>query len=161
MICLNFLFVLLAMFICLMLCLDAMPSTFLAFVHLVYASFLCFGFWVRCRSRSSGLGLHPYTQVQQRVWISSFLHVCASFALFHTLSFRPMIVCLDLGLCHVLVCLPFVGLFVYTFSASLFVWLHPFPFCGLFRCNYVWEHIFVMFGFLTACLSLPLFTFAC
>ena len=83
MICLNFLFVLLAMFICLMLCLDAMPSTFLAFVHLVYASFLCFGFWVRCRSRSSGLGLHPYTQVQQRVWISSFLHVCALFDLFH------------------------------------------------------------------------------
>ena len=48
--------------------------------------------------------------------------------LFHAFVFGSMLVCLDLGLCHVLICLPSVGSSFCTFDASLFVWLHPFPF---------------------------------
>ena len=47
--------------------------------------------------------------------------------LFHAFVFGSMLVCLDLGLCHVLICLPSVGSSFCTFDASLFVWLHPFP----------------------------------
>ena len=60
--------------------------------------------------------------------------------------FGSMLVCLDLGFCHVLVCFPFVGLCLLVFGSSLFVWLHPFPYGGLFGCNHVWEYIFMMFG---------------
>ena len=33
--------------------------------------------------------------------------------------FGPMLVCLDLGLCHVLVCFPFVGLCLLVFGAGV------------------------------------------
>ena len=57
------------------------------------------------------------------------------FPLFHAFVFGSMLACLDLGLCHVLVCFPSVGLCVCTFDASLFVWLHPFPFVACLDIN--------------------------
>ena len=52
------------MFMCLKVCLEAVLSDFYSFIHIVCVSFLCFGFLVVCRSRSSGLDLHSYTQIQ-------------------------------------------------------------------------------------------------
>ena len=77
-ICLNYLFVLLTMFMYLKLCLDAMPCVFIALYHLVYAFFLCFGFQVGCRSKSSGLGLYPYTQISIK-GLDQFFYACLCF----------------------------------------------------------------------------------
>ena len=66
------------------------------------------------------------------------LHVSALLTLFSAFCFGSMLVCLDLGLCQVFVYFPFVGLCLLVFGATLFVQLHPFPFCSLFGCNHVW-----------------------
>ena len=82
------------------------------------------------------------------------MHFCALFALFHAFSFRSMLVCLDLGLCHVLVCFPFVGLCLLVFRALLFVWLHPLPFCDcLDATTYGRVHLCDV-GLLATCLYL-------
>ena len=43
--------------------------------------------------------------------------LCLLFSMFFV--FGPMLVCLDLGLCHVLVCFPFVGLCLLVFGAGV------------------------------------------
>ena len=87
-ICLNTLFVLrstclgafchacaqIYMFVCLKVCLDAMPSA-LQFYISCLCLFLVFGFWVGCKSKSSGLGLHPYTHVSIK-GLDCFLCAC-------------------------------------------------------------------------------------
>ena len=130
---------------------------FYSFIYLVYASFLCLAFgW--------GVDLDPVVQAyihipmfQLRVLISSCMHVCALFALFHAFCFRSMLVCLGLGslscsclfsLCGFVICWP-LGF------TCLFGCIHPFG--GLFGCNYIWEHIFMMFGLVC---RLPFSSFA-
>ena len=56
------------------------------------------------------------------------MHVYALFASFsHLFMFGSMLVCLDLGLCHVLVCFVLVGLLLVGLWGHLLDWLHPSP----------------------------------
>ena len=47
-----------------------------------------------------------------------------------------------------------MGLCLLAFCDSLFVWLHPFPFCDLFGCNRVVRVHLHDVGLLAACQSL-------
>ena len=71
------------MLLCSLLCLDvqiymldAMSSVWLCFFVSCYVFFLCFGPQVGCRSRSIGLGLHPYTQAYNKRFESFPLCMC-------------------------------------------------------------------------------------
>ena len=75
--------------------------------------------------------------------------------LFHVFFIWIHACMLDLGLCHVHIWFPFVNSYACIFGASLFVWLHPFPFYGLFRCNLLWEYISCILGFLMLSLLVP------
>ena len=75
--------------------------------------------------------------------------------LFHVFFIWIHACMLDLGLCHVHIWFPFVNSYACIFGASLFVWLHPFPFYGLFRCYLLWEYISCILGFLMLSLLVP------
>ena len=151
-ICLNTLFVLrstclcaschacaqIYMFMCLKLCLDAMPGA-LQLCFSCLCLFLVFGFWVGCRSTSSGLGLHPYIQVSIKdLDFFSSLLVYAMFALFHVLCLDPCLFAQIQALCHFLAYFPFCG-FIACWSLGPLACLVAFdPFGGLFGCNHVW-----------------------
>ena len=99
-------------------------------ISLGYASFLCFGFWVGCRS--SGLGLHPYTQVSIKV-LDYFLCVRLCFVFPFPCVYVWIHACLPRS--HFLhpfhdshVLFPFVGLCLLVFGAFLFVWFYHPPF---------------------------------
>ena len=127
---------------------------FYSFISLVYAFFLCLAFgW--------GVDLDPVVQAyihipmfQLRVLISSFMHVCALFALFHAFCFRSMLVCLGLGSLPCSCLFSLCG-FVICWSLGftcLFGCIHPFG--GLFGCGYV-LHLHDVW----ACLLLAFFLF--
>ena len=65
------------MFVCLKLCLDVVPSTLQLHIS-CFCLFLVFGFCIGCRSRSCGLGIHPYTQFSIK-GLDQFLCACLSF----------------------------------------------------------------------------------
>ena len=75
--------------------------------------FLMFGFWVGCRSRSSGLGLHPYTHVSINFW-GLFLYACLCF-FFH-------FPCFLLQICACLL------------TPKLFIMFWLFSLCGFVDC---------------------------
>ena len=84
-----------------------------------YAFFLCFGPQVGCRSRSYGLGLHPYAQA----YIKGFgsFHLCM-FLLAYFFALDP---CL-FGQIQVLAMLCALhGLVLVGLQGHLLVWLHP------------------------------------
>ena len=105
------------MFMCLKLCLDAMPSALQLYVSYFYP-FLVFGFWVGHRSRSCDLGLHPQTHLTIK-GLDQFLYACLCF----TYPF-PCFFAQIQALCLVLICFPYVGLCLLVFGAYLFVWLY-------------------------------------
>ena len=130
------------------------PMFFFFFSY--YTSYLClflvFGFWAGCRSRSSGLGLHPYNYNKgfELVPICLFL---LSFPFFVLLHLDPCLYA-QIQVLAFLVLFPFMGLCLLAFCASLFVGLHPFPFCNLLGCNHVVRVYLHDVGLLAACLSL-------
>ena len=89
------------------------------------------------------------------------MHVCALFALFHVFMFRSMLVCLNLGLRHVLVCSSLCGFMArWSFGATYFfgcirpllwlVWMQP---CLRVHPSDVWFACHQPFS--------PLLSFAC
>ena len=66
------------------------------------------------------------------------MHVYALFALFHVFIFGLMIVCLDLGLCHVLICFSLYGFVACWSLGPLACLVASTPFGDLFGCNHMW-----------------------
>ena len=84
-------------------------------VPLIYA-FSCALAFGQCVDLDLVVQAYVHTpKSQQRGWISPSMHVCV---LLHMFMFGSMLVCLDLGPCHVLVCFPLMGLCLLVFGAN-------------------------------------------
>ena len=149
------LYVWIYMFMFLKLCLDAMPSV-LQFYISCLCLFLVFGFWVGCRSRSSGLGLHPYTHVSIKGF-DQFLYACLCFVCSFPCFLLQIHACLLRSRLFVMFLLVFSLWVCYllAFGVHLLVWLHPPLWWLIWMQLYLGAHLHDVW----ACLPLAFFLF--